>query len=337
MSKYSIIVAGCGNMASTWLEYIIQRDDAELVALVDINIKNAEKMMNKYSLNCATFTNIHDAIASTNANIIFDITIPSSHNSIVTAGIQAGCFVLGEKPMANTMLEVNEIIDTVESDNGFYAVMQNRRFLKNIRAFKELLSNDIIGDIGYIGADFFLGPHFGGFRDIMDSPLLLDMAIHTFDQARFLINAKPMSVYCHEYNPKGSWYKGNASAICIFEFDNGCVFCYRGSWCSEGVNTAWESEWRIQGSKGTAIWDGMNEPFAEVVNDSPKEKICQVRPEYTWQGREGHFGCLDEMFNAIEEKRNAETDCRDNRYSMSMVFNAIRSAKENKKIYLKHL
>ena len=37
----------------------------------------------------------------------------------------------------------------------------------------------------------------------MDSPLVLDMAIHTFDQARFITGANPISVYCHEFNPPG--------------------------------------------------------------------------------------------------------------------------------------
>ena len=41
----------------------------------------------------------------------------------------------------------------------------------------------------------------------MESPLLLDMAIHTFDQARFITGADALSVYCHEFNPAGSWYR----------------------------------------------------------------------------------------------------------------------------------
>ena len=61
-------------------------------------------------------------------------------------------------------------------------------------------------------ADFFIGAHFGGFRDEMAHVLLLDMAIHTFDQARKILGADPVSVYCHEFNPAGSWYAGASSA-----------------------------------------------------------------------------------------------------------------------------
>jgi predicted dehydrogenase len=216
--------------------------------------------------------------------------------------------------------------------------MQNRRFIKNIRAFKNIVQSGQIGKTGIVCADFFLGPHFGGFRDIMDSPLILDMAIHTFDQARFITGSNPLSVYCHEFNQAGSWYAGNASAICIFEFSDNSVFCYRGSWSSEGCPTSWESSWRVTGSKGTAMWDGNSLPYAEAIkpqdiytftNDCEKIKI-----DLSWNGREGHNGCLDEMFLALKEGRQAETDCRDNFQSILMVHGAIESAKIGKKVFL---
>ncbi len=187
----------------------------------------------------------------------------------------------------------------------------------------------------------FIGAHFGGFRDAMASPLLLDMAIHTFDQARLITGAVPVSVYCHEFNPKGSWYAGNAAAICIFEMSDGSVFNYRGSWCAEGAPTSWEAEWRIVGDQGTAIWDGHNPPYAEVVAPGQEEgqfiKDCiRIDPEMSAFERRttGHDGCLDEMFLALEESRPAETDCRDNRYSMAMVLAALESASSGRKVML---
>src|SRR5581483_10997567 len=140
-----------------------------------------------------------------------------------------------------------EVLRVAQKTGNTYSVMQNRRYLKQIRAFRDLLASEAIGTVGSIHADFFLGPHFGGFRDAMESPLIVDMAIHTFDQARFITGADPASVYCHEFNPPGSWYEGNASAICIFEMSDGSVFSYRGSWCAEGLNTSWESDWRVTG------------------------------------------------------------------------------------------
>lgn len=179
---------------------------------------------------------------------------------------------------------------------GNYYIMQNRRYMKNIRAFKKIVDDGVIGKSGFICADFFLGPHFGGFRDIMASPLILDMAIHTFDQARFISGQDAVSVYCHEFNTAGSWYHGNAAAV----------------------------------------WDGDNAPYYETVVPAGKQKftskLVRVDPPVTWDGRDGHAGCLDEMFAALKQGRRAETDCTDNIKSMAMVFGAIQSAREGRKV-----
>jgi len=336
MSKHKIVVAGCGGMSNKWLDYVAQKDNAEIVALVDIYIDAAKNMAERRSLNVPVFTELAEAIEKTDANLVFDVTIPASHKNIVTTALQAGCNVFGEKPMAELFEDAKKLVNIANETGKRYAVMQNRRYNKQIRAFQQIITNGSIGNVGSIHADFFLGPHFGGFREAMDSPLIVDMAIHTFDQARFISGSNPVSVYCHEYNPQGSWYKGNASAICIFEMENGAVFTYRGSWSAEGFPTSWEADWRVIGEKGTARWDGTNLPSYEIVDQSKDSaffnSLISKQAELTWSGNEGHDGCLDEMFVSLEQNRLAETDCSDNIYSMAMVFAALESAKTGRKV-----
>jgi len=338
MKQFKIVLAGCGGMADTWAKYALGRSDSQIVALVDLKRENALRLAEKYELKCSIYADLEEAINYTNPNLVFDITVPDAHKAIVTTALELGCDVLGEKPMASNMGDATDMLNIVKKTGKSYAIMQNRRYLKNIRELRMMLENGSIGSIGYVGADFFLGPHFGGFRDLMDSPLLLDMAIHTFDQARFIAAADPVSVYCHEFNPPGSWYRGNASAICIFEFNNSSVFSYRGSWCAEGFNTSWEADWRIMGSKGTVLWDGTNAPVGEVAENiddvSFIKKMKTIDKPGIWIGNEGHYGCLDEMFTALIERRKAETDCSDNIKSMAMVFGAIESAKTGKKVLI---
>jgi hypothetical protein len=63
-------------------------------------------------------------------------------------------------------------------------------------------------------------------------------------------------------------------------------------------------------------------------------KTERVEATLSWSGREGHWGCLDEMFSALLENRKAETDCTDNIKSVAMVFGALQSAKRGQKIAL---
>ncbi|MDU0200374.1 Gfo/Idh/MocA family protein [Paenibacillus sp. MAH-36] len=339
MSKHQIVIVGCGGMANVWVDYVLKREDCSIVALVDIKKEFAQAMADRHHLTCGIYTDLEQAIEESGANLVLDITIPASHFQVATTALRHGCNVFGEKPMAATMAEARELVQRVEQSGASLSVMQNRRYDANIRALRELIHAGTIGRVGYVGADFFLGPHFGGFRDAMESPLILDMAIHTFDQARFITGADPVSVYCQEFNPPGSWYAGNASAICIYEMSDGTVFCYRGSWCAEGAPTSWEASWRVTGETGSAIWDGAGAPYAEVVAGGEQagkflREHTRIDAEVSWQGRSGHAGCLDEMFAALEQGRRAETDCRDNIKSMAMVLGAIDSAKSGRKVDL---
>lgn len=335
--RFRIALVGCGGMANTWVEYALQRSDAEIVALVDLNADTSRELAAKHGLSAPTFTDLPAALSATGATLVFDVTVPEAHEQVTTTALAAGCHVFGEKPLATSMAQARRMVAAAERSGRTYAVMQNRRFQPQIRALRGLIQAGTIGTPGQLTAQFFIGAHFGGFRDQMDSPLLLDMAVHTFDQARFITGQNAVAVYCREFHPPGSWYAGAAAASCIFELEGGLVFTYTGSWCAEGARTSWEGEWRVVGSQGTAIWDGAADPSAEVVDPGQTgflrdTRRVAVRVEAS--DRSGHFAALDEMFSAVLEGRPPETDGTDNLHTMAMVFGALESARTGQRVTL---
>ena len=331
---HKIIVAGCGGMSRTWIEIAKNRGDCEIVGLADVNIDAANDKKERYGLNANTYTSIAEALEKEAANLVFDITVPEAHFDTVTAALKAGCNVFGEKPMSDSLENAEKMVECAEETQREYFVMQNRRYIPGLAALKGFLQSKRIGAIGQISANFQLGPRFGGFRDEMDSPLIADMAIHTFDAARFITGKNAVSVYCLEFNPIWSWYKGNANALCIFEMEDGSVFDYRGSWCYRGLNTSWESEWRVACSEGAVSWDGTNNLYFDAASEGSDHPgavtVEEIAPEEV--GLTGHAACLKEMFDALESGKRPQTDCRDNINSIRMVQKAIESAKTKKTV-----
>ncbi len=332
-------------MSQAWIKYAVERQaekgDVEIVGLMDISLEAAKGKAEKFNLGAECFTDLTQAIKTTGANVVFDITIPDSHKDVTLTALSLGCSVFGEKPMASSLEDARSMTAKAHALGLQYSVMQNRRYLKQIRAYRKLISQRL-GNVGIVNADFYIGAHFGGFRDAMESPLVLDMAIHTFDMARFISGGDPVSVYCQEFIPSWSWYKGACSATCVFKMANGAIFTYRGSWSAEGAHTSWESDWRVAGDHGTAIWNGKDVPYADIVVPPPagekqpfNNQFERVEAVVDWVGREGHNGCIDEMFAALAEKRPAETDCGDNLKSVQMVFGALESSRTGKVVSLK--
>lgn len=334
-----IAVIGCGGMARTWVKYTIERTDCQIVALADVDIDNAKAMAHDFGLTCPVFTDVQTAVEATHPNLVYDITPPDIHHSVSTWAMRAGCDVMSEKPISNDVEQAKSLVQTSNETGRFYALMQNRRYLPGIQDARDFLRTNQLGKPGMICADFFIGAHFDGFRKIMDNPLLLDMSVHTFDMARFLLDADAVSVYCHAFNPVGSWYDGDASALCIFEMDNGSAFCYRGSWTAEGHFTTWESDWRIQCEKGTLLWDGGENLSARIAvpNDQLLYDSRELIIPRTYNARTGHEGCLDAMHDAYNDRRPAETSGNNNLNSVMMCLAAVRSAKEGRKILLSEM
>ena len=336
--KLKAVLVGCGGMSKRWLGIATKDPLTEIVGLVDIRREAAEQRAEDFGLGPDVVYDTLDAVlAGGGPDVVFDVTVPEAHYDVTMKSLAAGCHVLGEKPMADSMQHAREMLEAAKEAGRILATMQNRRYLPTVPSLIKLLRDGVIGEITTVNVDFYIGAHFKGFRLEMAHPLLLDMAIHTFDQARQITDADPVSVYCHAFNPKGSWYRGDASAMCIFEMTDDIVFNYRGSWCPEGFNTPWAGSWRIVGTKGTALWSE-DEPRAEIVAEEADQFFLDMREigaEPVPVEAAGHEGCIKEFLECVRTGGRPQTACEDNIKSLAMVFAAIESTEQGRRAEVK--
>ena len=327
------ILVGAGGMGRAWAKNLLANPETEIVAWVDTLSGQVDRSNAELGTSFPAFGSLTDAIQATNADFVVDVSIPEAHESVTIEALEAGLPVLGEKPMSTSMESARRMVAAAEKSGKLYMVSQSRRFNGNQEAFKSLLGE--IGELGILNVDFYIGAHFGGFRDEMANVLILDMAIHTLDQARYMSGLDAVSVYADEFNPKWSWYREGSSINCIFEMSNGVRFNYRGSWCSDGLHTSWEGDWRAIGSKGSATWDGHSHTVAEVVASDegfhrPVDKLSETRHDI----HEGIDGSLRDFLNSLKTGETPQGECHDNIKSLAMVFGAIESAKSGAKIQI---
>jgi predicted dehydrogenase len=327
------VVVGAGGISNAWFPPL-KTEGVEVVAVVDVRPEAAQAQIEKYELDCPAETNLRTTLRRFRPDFVVDLTIPEAHCQVTCTALRAGCHVIGEKPMAATMAEARRMLKVAEESGKLYMVSQSRRWDARHERVRRTLAGGEIGGLTTINCDFYLAAHFGGFRDLMDSPLILDMAIHHFDLARFFSARDPQAVYALEFNPRGSWYRGDVAATCLFEMSDGVVFTYRGSWCAEGCHTSWNGNWRFVGERGTLLYEQDAEPRGEVVDNDegftrPHRAVTIAEAQLAATGMHGG---LQEMLTFLRTGQIPQTECHDNIQSLAMVHAAIKSSRLRRRV-----
>ncbi len=321
-----LVQVGAGAMGRVWLKVIGDSPDAELVGLIDIDTDVARRAAAEAGFaDVPVAYSLDQLLANVDADAVVNVTIPASHPGVSMTALLAGLPVLCEKPLAETVGEALSMVAAAEVSGRLLMVSQSRRYWRQLAAYRRQISQ--LGAVNVVNCSFFKAPHFGGFREEMAFPLLLDMAIHQFDLARDLIGAEPIAVYCESFNPTGSWYRGDAAALAVFEFEGGARFAFNGSWCSPGLETSWNGSWRVTCLGGSAVWDGDHGPVAADANGRSVIADPDDEPEQI-------AGSLAEFVAALRANTVPPSEAHSNVLSLAMVEAAIASARSGRRVLI---
>lgn len=314
-----LVQVGAGAMGRAWLDAIARSSDAELVGLVDLDAAVAASALAERGTDVPVGADAAEVARRTGAEAVIDVTVPQAHLSVNLAALRAGLPVLCEKPVTPTVRDALVLAAAAEVSGRLLMVSQSRRYYAALAEFRERLGR--IGPVGFVSTEFMRAPHFGGFREEMDHPLLVDMAIHGFDVARYLLGTAPVAVSCWSFNPAWSWFRGDAAASAVFEFEHGVRFQYVGSWVATGLETSWNGSWRVGGQGGTATWDGEAEVVVQSGSDELERIVVPPGPA------ESIDGSLADFVAAVRSGGTPSSgEIHENILTLAMVEAAVRSA-----------
>jgi predicted dehydrogenase len=319
-----VVQVGAGEMGRSWLRTVADSPDVELVGIVDLDLDAARAGAQHAGLpDLPVDRDLAALVARVSPDAVLDVTVPVAHQPVTMQALRLGLPVLGEKPAAQSVAEALSLTAAAEVTGELFMVSQSRRYNDQLVALKA--HAELLGEVGMVSTSFARAPHFGGFREQMDDVLLLDMAIHAFDSARYLIGRDPVSVWCDSWNPSWSWYRGDAAASAVIGFEGGVRYSYDGSWCSPGAETSWNGAWRVSGSGGTALWSGDDEPVSEIdgAPDAP-----EARPTVGVE----IAGSLAAFARALRTGERPDGEVHGNVMSLVMVEAAIRSTRSGERV-----
>jgi predicted dehydrogenase len=326
-----IIQVGVGGMGTCWTKFISASDRWQAAAYVDTSKKNLMEAAQRYGMQKSRcYTDLNKALLEVEADALLDVTPQQFRKGVCCAAFQKGLHVLSEKPLADSLRNAKAIVAQAAKSKRTYMVAQNYRFQAPTQTAKRYVQSGKLGDVSYVDITFHKGPHFGGFREEMAYPLVLDMSIHHFDMARCVFDADIKAVQATSVNAPWNWNKGDATIMAQLELTNGIVANYHGSWVAQGNETPWNGDWRIDGSKGALMWEGDALTFSDTPSRRRKVRMAKWPVEH-------QAYVLKAFAESLDEGSEPETSGRRNLNSLAATYAVVQAAKQKRRVLVSEL
>jgi scyllo-inositol 2-dehydrogenase (NAD+) len=191
-SLVNIGVTGLGRMGRLYAHMLAARvSGSRLYAVAEVDEQARSQVMSELDVAYA-FADAYELLALPGLDAVVIATPTSTHHDLVTAAAKAGKAIFCEKPLALTLEETQAMLEVVARAQVLLQVGFMRRFDAAYQRAKTLIAE---GQIGYpvtfksLSRDPFCPP--GNYLDPAKSGgLILDMAIHDFDLARWLVGSE---------------------------------------------------------------------------------------------------------------------------------------------------
>jgi len=311
-------------MGAGWTDRVAESTRWEAAAYVDTNRRNLMAAAQSHGMpKSRCFTDLAEALSSVEADALLDVTPQQFRKGVCLAAFKHGLHVISEKPLADSLRNARIIVAAAERCGCTYMVAQNYRYQSVVQTAKRFIAQGRLGDVGYVGVNFHKGPKFGGFREQMAYPLVLDMSIHHFDMMRCLFDTDIRAVSGVSINAPWNWNRGEATVMAQLELANRVCVNYFASWVASGAETDWNADWRFEGGKGVLLWEDSKLSF------SNKARSRRQIPPVKWPVAHQAY-LLNAFADALDSATEPETSGRRNLNSLATTYAVVRAVKERR-------
>ncbi len=333
MNKLRLIQAGVGGMGKAWWTTATRASpDFDLVAIVDVS--DAALTECGDGLGIAPdrrFKSLESALNAIQTDAVLTVTPPTIHVEHAALAFSRGLHLLCEKPIAHDLASAKRMVQLAKDAGRQLTITQNYRYNPAMTRLREIVAQRPVGEIGHGHIDFYIPADFtGSFRETMEFPLLVDMAIHHIDLIRAVTGKNIRRVTAHTFKPTWSWYQHHPGLKMLLELDDGVSFSYSGDWSAKGRSTSWNGSWRLQGPDGSIHLeqDKLSIHRSERWNKNPTNESIEVPP----LSENGQQILLRKFADSIRSNTPGETSGQDNLWSFATVIAGVLSAQQHRTV-----
>ncbi len=257
--------------------------------------------------------------------------------------------VLAQKPLGMDYAEAKEIVRLCKRAGITLAVNQNMRYDQSIRACKNLLDRNLLGNPVFASIDMRAIPHWMPWQKRLGWVTLRIMSIHHLDTFRFLFG-DPIRVFASiRSDPRTAKKFKHQDGICLYilEYANGFrAASWDDVWAGpalEGAEKDIYIRWRVEGTdgmaRGTIGWPEYPNPTPSTLDFTTNQQPgywLQPRWKEVWFP-DAFVGPMAQLLCALEDGTEPEISGTDNLKTMALVDACYLSAKEHRAVTISQI
>lgn len=336
MIKLNVGVIGAGRIGRLHAENLAYRiPEVDVMAVSDILVEVAQETAAKLQIPAAYQD--HGRILEDKAvEAVVICSSTDTHAQIIQEAAQAGKQIFCEKPIALDLQAIDRALAAVEQAGVKLQIGFNRRFDPNFARVREVVA---AGDIGQ--------PHLLRItsRDPAPPPIayvkvsggiFLDMTIHDFDMARFLIDAEVEEVYATGgvlVDPAIGAAGDIDTAVVTLRFENGVIGVIDNS---RQAVYGYDQRVEVFGSGGCVSADN-DYPNTTIISDA--RRVHRDLPLYFFLERynESYIAEMKAFVACVLEDKTPPVTGIDGRVPVVMGYAAQKSVQENRPVKLSEI
>lgn len=164
MEPYKFAVIGCGSIGTRHATLLAREPGAVVAALCDIDAARMAAAT-KANPEARLFTDFLTLLRESDADIVDICTPHALHAPMAIAAARAGKHILVEKPMALTVRDAQQMIDTAQNHGVKLMVVKQNRYNVPIRLTRDALSQGWLGPVHMVLCNVLWNRHDGYYND----------------------------------------------------------------------------------------------------------------------------------------------------------------------------
>jgi predicted dehydrogenase len=230
MSKVRTGLIGCGKIAQTHATALKALDEADFVAVADVDEGRARAFAEQHGV-AKSYGSVDELLRAGGLDAVIVCTPHPLHAPVVVAAAEAGVHVLCEKPISDKLSEADQMVAAADKAGIKFSAVFQRRWWPACQRIREAIDAGKLGQLTvgecvsklWRPAEYFASDPWRGKWATEGGGVLMNQAVHTIDMFQWYMGPVVEVVGRYAKLVHGDYIDVEDTAVATLVFANGAL------------------------------------------------------------------------------------------------------------------